>query len=594
MATRGASVPIVARNLSQAASLFYRERVEITFLGQAGMFIETKHGSILCDPWFNAAYFASWFPFPSNEDVDRWKLARPTYLYISHLHRDHFDPAFLRAHVSKDTTVLLPDFGVDALERELRDVGFTKFIKTKNGETMDLDGLRVAVLAMVTPMDGPIGDSALLVDDGETRVFNQNDSRPIDWDMIKAFGPFDVHFVQFSGAIWFPMVYDYTPEKKAEIGRKKRANQMARALEFVRQVDARHVVPSAGPPCFLDDALFAFNDIDSDPSNPFPDQPTFLDYMKSEGANNGVLMIPDTVATFAGGACKVRHPMPDDEVASIFRHKRAYLARYKARQQPVIDKVMGSLPRGQVDVLASLRAWFEPLLAMADYTCIGVNARVLLDCGDPKVLIDFQRREVKAWDGSDCDYVFRVDRGLVESCIVNHEEDWVNTLFLSCRFEAVRKGPFNEYVYNFFKCLSPARMRWAESCYAEKAPIDQLMEIDGHVVQRRCPHLKVDLTKFGVVENGVLTCRLHGWQFELATGKCLTSEGHRLYSRPSEKKEGDEDLQVAATCAGGAESGTLPTSRRKRGLAVFEPLEGDPPCAAATATIADEKKRAAG
>jgi len=26
--------------------------LEITFLGQAGLFIETRHGSILCDPWF--------------------------------------------------------------------------------------------------------------------------------------------------------------------------------------------------------------------------------------------------------------------------------------------------------------------------------------------------------------------------------------------------------------------------------------------------------------------------------------------------------------------------------------------------------------
>ena len=83
--------------------------MKITFLGQAGIFIETRHGSILCDPWFNPAYFASWFPFPSNEEVDREKLARPTYLYVSHLHHDHFDPQFLREHVWKEATVILPE-----------------------------------------------------------------------------------------------------------------------------------------------------------------------------------------------------------------------------------------------------------------------------------------------------------------------------------------------------------------------------------------------------------------------------------------------------------------------------------------------------
>jgi UDP-MurNAc hydroxylase len=30
--------------------------VKITSLGHAGLFIETRHGSILCDPWFNPAY----------------------------------------------------------------------------------------------------------------------------------------------------------------------------------------------------------------------------------------------------------------------------------------------------------------------------------------------------------------------------------------------------------------------------------------------------------------------------------------------------------------------------------------------------------
>ena len=66
--------------------------MRITFLGQAGLFIETRAGSILCDPWFNSAYFGSWFPFPANDGIDPARIANPTYLYISHLHHDHFDP----------------------------------------------------------------------------------------------------------------------------------------------------------------------------------------------------------------------------------------------------------------------------------------------------------------------------------------------------------------------------------------------------------------------------------------------------------------------------------------------------------------------
>ncbi len=33
------------------------------------------------------------------------------------------------------------------------------------------------------------------------------------------------------------------------------------------------------------------------------------------------------------------------------------------------------------------------------------------------------------------------------------------------------------------------------------------------IVQRRCPHLRADLTKTGKIEDGVLTCSLHDWKW---------------------------------------------------------------------------------
>ena len=517
--------------------------MEITFLGQAGLYIETKHGSILCDPWFNPAYFASWFPFPSNEEVDLAKIARPTYLYISHQHYDHFDPQFLREHVWKETTVLLPDYPLNLLERALREVGFTKFIQTKNGQAVDVDGLRFMILAMVAPVDGPLGDSSLMVDDGETRIFDQNDSRPMDLDVLARFAPYDAHFLQFSGAIWFPMVYQF-PEKMIQaLGRKKRENEMARALRYIQQVGASFVIPSAGPPCFLDDPLFFFNDFDRDPTNTFPDQTVFLEYLQAHGLDNGRLMIPGSIATLSKGACPVVHPLPAEQVQAIFSEKRAYLEAYKARQEPLIGSLKASWPRGQVDILSSLRDWFEPLLEVADLTCVGVNDRVLLDLGEQSVVIDFHQRRVYDWGHEECGYSFRIDPALVEYCILHHVEDWVNLLFLSCRFEAQRKGPYNEYIYNFFKCLSLERLQYAEGYYTELAPAQQLWESHGYRIQRRCPHLKADLARFAHIENGVLTCTMHGWQFELATGRCLTSEGHRLYAQPIATEATSTDVQ---------------------------------------------------
>jgi UDP-MurNAc hydroxylase len=52
-------------------------------------------------------------------------------------------------------------------------------------------------------------------------------------------------------------------------------------------------------------------------------------------------------------------------------------------------------------------------------------------------------------------------------------------------------------------------------------------------MQRRCPHLKADLSRFGRIEDGVLTCQMHGWRWRLADGKCLSSVGHDLHRAPA-------------------------------------------------------------
>ena len=106
--------------------------MRITFLGQAGFFLETKGVSILADPWFNPAYFASWFPFPANDGIDPRVIGSPTYLYVSHLHHDHFDPRWLTEHCDKDAQVLLPAYPLETLRKELEGLGFHRFIETQD------------------------------------------------------------------------------------------------------------------------------------------------------------------------------------------------------------------------------------------------------------------------------------------------------------------------------------------------------------------------------------------------------------------------------------------------------------------------------
>ena len=96
------------------------------------------------------------------------------------------------------------------------------------------------------------------------------------------------------------MVYDFPAEEKRALGIRKRADQMERAMHYLRGVHAPHVFPIAGPPCFLDDDLFAFNDLDDDPDEhlPGPERLPRRDG-SAPGSPAGELLVPGSVATLA-------------------------------------------------------------------------------------------------------------------------------------------------------------------------------------------------------------------------------------------------------------------------------------------------------
>ncbi|MGH3836228.1 MAG: MBL fold metallo-hydrolase, partial [Pseudonocardiaceae bacterium] len=297
--------------------------MRVTGVGHAGLFIETDAGSVLCDPWVNPAFFGSWFPFPDNSELDWDSLGQADYLYVSHLHRDHFDAELLRRHVRKDITVLLPQYPTDELERELAALGFTKFLHTGSGVPVERDGLRIMITSLTGPSDGPIGDSALSLDDGRTVALNQNDAHPLDIEALRDFGDVHGYFTQFSGAIWWPMVYDLPESAKREFARRKRAGQSDRALRYIDAVGAAHVFPNAGPPCFLDEELFHLNGLGVDGESIFTDQAEFLAELRAaRPAVSAHLLLPGTVAEFDGPHCTVtdqRHT--DVEIRHIFEEK---------------------------------------------------------------------------------------------------------------------------------------------------------------------------------------------------------------------------------------------------------------------------------
>jgi UDP-MurNAc hydroxylase len=273
---------------------------------------------------------------------------------------------------------------------------------------------------------------------------------------------------------------------------------------------------------------------------------------------HGILAVPGTTIDVTPDDIAVTHPGADGEAMHLLTDKATHLREYQADWLPWIGELKaGWSKHDDVDLLPALRAWWEPLLAMAPTLRAAVGTACLLRAGDVEVLIDFPAGEVRAFAGEPHGFRFDIDRALVETVVADRAVDWSNSLFLSCRFRAWRDGEFNEWVYNFFKSLSVERMRRTEAeavrrlapptetepdieigdfvvqrrCPHRNADLAVFGELDGWVVQRRCPHRNADLSVFGEVVDGCeLVCTLHGWRFDLETGRCLTAADHPIRS----------------------------------------------------------------
>ena len=263
----------------------------------------------------------------------------------------------------------------------------------------------------------------------------------------------------------------------------------------------------------------------------------------------GHVFIPGTVVEMNHGEMSVSQTLyTDAEIEAMFADKWGYLEGQRAsRQQEIADEDASRaaiLPPDEM--LAAIKEWWEPLLRRGRIFRDGVGGPVRYTIGDLDMVVDFPKAKLREYAGEETGYWFTIPADLVSTNIRDHEIDWSNSIFLSMQFHAGRVGKFNEFIYTFMKCLSRDRIEYVENWYAEQSDVSEDVQLGDWVVQRRCPHLRADLSKTAKIEDGVLTCSLHDWKWDLSSGRCLTTQGHPIRSRVAEDDLHREAAQPAA------------------------------------------------
>lgn len=220
----------------------------------------------------------------------------------------------------------------------------------------------------------------------------------------------------------------------------------------------------------------------------------------------------------------------ESELTEIFDDKWTYLEAQRATRQHEIrdEEASRAAVMPPADMLAALKEWWEPLLKKSRTIRLGVGGNVRFRIGELDMVVDFPKAKVREYAGEECVYWYTIPADLVSTNIRDREIDWSNSIFLSMQFSVGRSGKFNEFLTTFLKCLSADRIEYVENWYSEQSDQSEDAQIGEWVVQRRCPHLRADLTKTGRIEDGVLTCSMHDWKWDLATGRCLTTSGHAI------------------------------------------------------------------
>lgn len=241
--------------------------MRLQYISSACVLIEDDDVKILCDPWLvDGAYLGSWFHYPPLKfqpeqfnDVD--------FIYISHIHPDHFDPNTLN-RMNKKIPIIINNYVSKFLKNNIEKLGF-KVIELNHNTRVHLkNNLYINILAadacnpqlcaqfigcavMETTVGATQIDSMCVIDNGKEVVVNVNDC---PWELANFSAKFimnqydhvDLLLTGYSGAGAYPQCFDITDDEKEQEMQNKKIKFLTHGENYVNLFKPKFFLPFAG------------------------------------------------------------------------------------------------------------------------------------------------------------------------------------------------------------------------------------------------------------------------------------------------------------------------------------------------------------
>lgn len=220
--------------------------IRVTYHYSACVRIDTAEASVLCDPWFTEGiYDGSWYHYPPVDDP-MGRIGACDFVYVSHIHPDHYDPAFLRAYqrAHPRARILIADFEHNHLARVMRADGIEHEVvhQLEIGDTvLTIEPNEAAVYEV---------DSALIVQRGGHSVVNMNDN-PYHGEQIERIrstlgGSPTIALLGYTGAGPYPQTYHDDEARLLAEAEAKKQRFFTEYLKMRDALDPKLTIPFAG------------------------------------------------------------------------------------------------------------------------------------------------------------------------------------------------------------------------------------------------------------------------------------------------------------------------------------------------------------
>lgn len=483
---------------------------QVTYLGHAGFLVESAGTTVLMDPWFHSAFLHSWFPYPDNSAIQPILAGRTfDYLYISHTHEDHFDTRFLET-LDRSVTILAPNYRSRSMQKRFQALGFANILPLDHRQSHELAPGFTATMLLDTSHKE---DSGLLLDMGGFRFLDLNDCNtpmselPKDIDLLAA---------QFSGAMWYPNCYDYPPDVMQQKVDAVRRDLLDTLYRKIRIMQARAYIPSAGPPCFLDPALEAYNDRNT---TIFPHWEDVEAAFTQACPETRVVRLRPNDRVCAGDdglsiQCEPETPREDGLLAYRERRRADWERFYAIPDTPPtaqeVEQYFSTLQRRNKHFLRDFR---KHVGLASGGSLWGIHLGKLAE--------DFV---IEAEEPFDPEYTFVVSPRILRAIFAG-ETGWEEAL-LSMRID-LRRDP-DVFDLTFMSLLRYGNEPVQTRQILREQQNTETIERDGLRMQRFCPHAGEDMAH-AIICNGVVECPRHHWKWDVHTGECI--EGGTLKLR---------------------------------------------------------------